>query len=385
MTRFLTPSLLALAVLGTAVQANGLVPPPGYYAPVPPPKKGQGDSCPAVPAPHTGSLVFRSKYEGSDKARATLNRVSEQAFRDQTASITAQEKGLNKLVMQYLRDGRPQQLECALQWLTSWAEADALRSEDYNHTGKSMRKWALGSLAGAYLRLKFSASQPLAAYPQQSRSIEGWFGRLADQVVRDWSGLPPKKINNHSYWAAWSVMAGAVATDRRDLFDWSVEQFQVAAQQVDPDGFLPNELKREQRALAYHNYSLPPLTMLAVFAQGNGVDLREANQGALRRLAKQVIAGVDDAAAFAERTEQEQDMSELEKASKFSWLEPYCVLYPCDAKVLEWRASMQPFKTFRLGGDVTQLFSGQSAAPDAEAKGLGAEAPRRSGFWFWLW
>ncbi|HLD65796.1 MAG TPA: alginate lyase family protein, partial [Pseudomonas sp.] len=196
MKRFLTPSLLALALFATAVQASGLVPPPGYYAPVPPPKKGQGERCPAVPAPYTGSLVFRSKYEGSDKARATLNRVSEQAFRDQTASITAQEKGLNKLVMQYLRDGRPQQLECALQWLTSWAEADALRSEDSNHTGKSMRKWALGSLAGAYLRLKFSASQPLAAYPQQSRSIEGWFGRLADQVVRDWSELPPKKINN---------------------------------------------------------------------------------------------------------------------------------------------------------------------------------------------
>jgi poly(beta-D-mannuronate) lyase len=34
-----------------------------------------------------------------------------------------------------------------------------------------------------------------------------------------------------------------------------VKEFKVAANQVDPQGFLPNELKRKQRALAYHNYA----------------------------------------------------------------------------------------------------------------------------------
>src|SRR5690606_15355193 len=155
----------------------------------------------------------------------------------------------------YMRKGQRTQLECSLQWLDSWAKANALLSTEYNHTGMSMRKWALGSMASAYLRLKFSQSQPLAPYAAQTPVTESWFSRLADQVVHDWSGLPLKKINNPSYWAAWSVVATAVATNRQDLFDWSVAQFRVAAGQVDKDGFLPNELKRRQRALAYHNYS----------------------------------------------------------------------------------------------------------------------------------
>ncbi|HSC85154.1 MAG TPA: alginate lyase family protein, partial [Pseudomonas sp.] len=221
---------------------------------------------------------------------------------------------------------------------------------------KSMRKWALGSMSGSWLRLKFSNSQPLAAHQAEAELIEKWFARLAEQTVKDWSDLPLEKINNHSYWAAWSVMATAVALDRRDLFDWSVAQFRIAASQVDSDGYLPNELKRRQRALAYHNYSLPPLTMVAAFAQANGVDLREENHAALKRLAERVLAGVDDQDDFDERSGEEQDVSELEKNAKFAWLEPYCSLYACSADASELKQDKGPFKTFRLGGDVTQVF-----------------------------
>ena len=160
---------LALALFGPAVQAAGLVPPQGYYAGIEKLKSGGSDfKCEAIPRPYTGKLQFRSKYEGSDKARATLNKASEQAFRDSTASITTLERGVSKQVMQYMRDGRPQQLDCTLEWLSSWASANALMSTDYNHTGKSMRKWALGSLSSAWLHLKFSNSQPLAAHQQQA-------------------------------------------------------------------------------------------------------------------------------------------------------------------------------------------------------------------------
>jgi poly(beta-D-mannuronate) lyase len=352
---WLIAPLLAGILLAGQGHAADLVPPRGYYAPVDVDAKAKGN-CKAPPAPYTAKLEFRSKYEGSDKARATLNPKAEKAFREKTASITEMERGTSKMVMEYMREGQRTQLECTLQWLGSWAQANALLSTEYNHTGMSMRKWALGSMASAYLRLKFSESQPLAPYRAQTQVIESWFSRLADQVVHDWSDLPLKKINNHSYWAAWSVMATAVATNRQDLFDWSVAQFRVAAGQVDRDGFLPNELKRNQRALAYHNYSLPPLAMIASFAQANGVDLREENDAALRRLGEKVIAGVDDQGAFDKKTGKDQDMSELKKHAKFSWLEPWCSLYSCSASTVEWKNEMGPYKTFRLGGDVTQVF-----------------------------
>jgi poly(beta-D-mannuronate) lyase len=357
------PALLSLAIVSSMAWATGasaaaaLIPPKGYDAPIEKMKTGDHNfKCEAIPTPYTDKLVFRSKYEGSDKARATLNKESEKAFREATKGITTLERGVSKVVMQYMRDGRPEQLDCALNMLTTWAKADALESTEFNHTGKSMRKWALGSMASAYLRLKFSDSRPLANRQQEAQVIERWFSKLGEQVVSDWSNLPLTKVNNHSYWAAWSVMATAVATDNRDLFDWAVKEFKVAANQVDEDGFLPNEIKRRQRALAYHNYALPPLAMIASFAQANGVDLRQENNAALKRLAERVLAGVQDPDEFTKRGGQKQDMEDLRKDPKYAWLEPYCSLYTCSPDVLEQKHEKQPFKTFRLGGDLTRVY-----------------------------
>jgi poly(beta-D-mannuronate) lyase len=366
--KLLAPTLLSLALIGPAAQAAGLVPPQGYLAGVVKPKTGENKfSCDAVPTPYTDSLQFRSKYEGSDKARATFNAKSDQAFRDATKDITTMERGISKVVMQYMRDGRPEQLDCALNWLGTWAQAGALESNDFNHTGKSMRKWALGSMSAAYLQLKFAQGQPLAAHQQQAQQIEAWFSKLGDMVVSDWNNLPLEKTNNHSYWAAWSVMATAVVTNRRDLFDWAVKEYKIGAGQIDAEGFLPNELKRKQRALAYHNYALPPLAMIASFAQANGVDLRQENNGALKRLGDRVLAGTSNPDEFKNKNGDKQDMTDLKVESKWAWLEPYCALYTCSADVLERKHDGQPFKTFRLGGDLTRLYD-----PSREKGGKGS-------------
>ena len=149
--RLISPALLSLALFGGAAHA-ALVPPLGYYEGIEKLKTSDGKfRCEPAPKPYTGALQFRSKYEGSDKARATLNVASEKAFRDSTADITTLEKGVSKMVGQYMRDGRPAQLDCTLTWLETWARADALLSTDYNHTGKSMRKWALGKIGRAHV------------------------------------------------------------------------------------------------------------------------------------------------------------------------------------------------------------------------------------------
>ena len=358
MQKLLIPTLLGLAMFAGSVNAAApLRPPQGYFAPIEAFKTGDfKNDCDAMPAPYTGSLQFRSKYEGSDKARSTLNVDSEKAFREATKGITTLERGTSKQVMQFMRDGRPEQLDCTLNWLSAWAKADALMSKDFNHTGKSMRKWALGSMASSYLRLKFSESQPLAKHPEQAQMIEAWFSKMADQVVSDWDDLPLVKTNNHSYWAAWSVMATSIATNRRDLFDWSVKEFKVGANQVDAQGYLPNEMKRQQRALAYHNYALPPLAMIASFALVNGVDLRNENNAALKRLGERVLSGVKDPDEFEDKNGKEQDMTDLKVDAKFAWLEPFCTLYTCAPEVIERKREMQPFKTFRLGGDLTKVY-----------------------------
>lgn len=350
-------------------EGGGLVPPAGFQAAVGT-EKPRKRPCPGGEArPFTGTLEFASKYEGSDKARDDLNQDAEKRYRDKTAPITAFEKGVSYQIDEYMRSGSPDALACATNLLQQWANSRALLGEASNHTGKSVRKWALGSVASAYVRLKFSASRPLANQPALSRDVEAWMSTVGDRVVQEWKDLPIDKVNNHEYWAAWAVMAVSVATNRRDLFDWSLKQFDTAMTQIDRDGYLPNELKRDTRALSYHNYSLPPLTMIAAFAKANNVPMRPEATAALERLTGRVMAGVDDPHAFEEKTGKKQVVADLTEAGKFTWMEPYCWTFHCTTQMQARRDAMRPFKNYRIGGNVTDLFNpGDDRSSSSEDK-----------------
>lgn len=348
--------LLTLSAAANSAVAQPLLPPPGFFAAA----DGAGRKpreCKETPRPYTESLEFPSKYEGSDQARDDLNEKAYAQYKNKTARINTLEKEVSASTEAWLRDGQEENLHCALDQLALWAQAGALQSRSSDHTGRAVRKWALGSYAAAYLRLKFSASQPLLRYGEQARHIEGWLDRLATIVVEDWSGQPDEKFNNHEYWAAWAVMASGVALNRRDYFDWAVAQYRRAAAQVDAQGYLANELARDTRALAYHNYSLGPLVMIAAFAHANGVPLLPEGHGALQRLALRVLRGLDDPRGFEDRTGQAQNLSDLREASKFAWLEPYCWLSRCDTATSARLQALRPLKTYRLGGNLTELFS----------------------------
>jgi poly(beta-D-mannuronate) lyase len=303
--------------------AAPLVPPPGFTQPLPQTLSGK---CVTLPAPWTGALEFPSKYAGSDSARATLNPIAERAFRHQTKSIVDFERGISSMVWRYKQSGDPATLNCIITGYRAWADAGALTSAQANHTGRSMRKWALATLASGWIELRS---------PPGNEQVERWLGQLADRVVNEWDGLPLRKTNNHSYWAAWAVMATAVALDRRDLFDWSVKEYRIAAGQIAADGHLPNEQKRGARALAYHNYALQPLVMIASFAAANGQDVVAENNGALGRLAGYVLS---------------------QKQTDPVWLEPWCDITDCDATARALRDASRPLNSRRLGGNLTLIY-----------------------------
>lgn len=367
----LCAALLACATTGAS---TALVPPPGFTAPVQT-RQGSEDAeeCAKVPAPFTGKLSIPSKYEGSDKARDDLNPKAEAQYESMIGGIRALEREVSSMVSQYLRKGHPGVLDCTLTWLDTWAQAGALLGPAETHTGKSVRKWALATLASAYVRLKFSQSQPLRDEAQRARRIEGWFARLGEQVVADWDNPPLEKMNNHEYWAAWAAMATAVALNRRDFYDWALAQYRIGAKQVDADGYLPNELKRDTRALAYHNYSLGPLAMIAAFAKANGTDLGDSRE-AMQRLADRVLAGVDNPKMFESKTGKKQTREGVHEPSKFAWMEAYCWTFSCDSTFTKRMDKMRPLKTYRLGGNLTELF-----AADAERGPQKGRAKRSGG------
>jgi poly(beta-D-mannuronate) lyase len=349
-------SLLLAATVASA--AAGVAVPPGYRLPAQTARETPHGDCPAVPSPYTAALDIPSKYEGSDAARATENAEANARYLAATRSVSAMEKGYAALVRKYMRTGNPILLDCTMRWLNTWAEADALMNRAPTHTGRSVRKWALASLAGSYLRIRHSAGNPLRDDLTRRRQIEAWFGRLAGRVIAEWPVSDPvEQFNNHYYWSAWSLMAAAAATDRRDLFDASLGYYRVFTRQVDANGYLPAELSRKSRALSYHAYALGPLAMIAAFAKANGVDVAAEGQGALTRLADRTLAGLNAPESFAAAAGAAQDPSSLGKRSQWAWLEPYCATVSCDATRLYTRQLHARQVSTRLGGDLTALFS----------------------------
>lgn len=349
--------LLAALSLPVQAQAAALRPPEGFTAPIVAKNKPKALQCPAAPAPFTAKLDFPSKYEGSGKARDQVNEASDQRYRTLIKPITDMEKGATKIVDKAM-DGQAGALDCALAWYGSWAQAGALLGPSANHTGKSMRKWALGSLSGAWLRLKFSSSQPLAAHAEEARRIESWLGRVADQVTQEWNADDPlEKINNHYYWAAWGVMATSVITDRRDLFDWSTRMYGVFTQQVDAEGYLPNEIKRETRAAGYQLYAVTPLAMVAAFGKANGVDLAGEGNAALSRAVGRALSVYDNPGEYERKTGKRQTLEGAdEQRSKMAWLEPYCWTVSCEGVAASKLQELRPMNNSRLGGDLTRVF-----------------------------
>jgi poly(beta-D-mannuronate) lyase len=258
-----------------------------------------------------------------------------------------------------MKSGSTVMSDCIINQLSAWANAHALLGAATNHTGRSIRKWSLGSLTGAWMRLKWSSSAPLNAYPQQAQRIEAWFGEVADLVKVEWpASTPLDKLNNHYYWAAWAMMATAVVTNRQDLFDSSTAIFKIFTTQVDAEGYLPNELARATRADQYHAYSMLPLSMIAAYAIANGVRFETEANGAYGRFANKVKQGLEDPKIFDLKTGYTQDRTALESTMNWAWLEPYCWTVTCDASFNEQLNLNRPLAVTRLGGDLTAVFAG---------------------------
>ena len=159
--------LLLLCLMATSggvhAAVEALVPPPGYRQPVG--NSGVSQDCPAPPAAFDGELNFPSKYEGSDQARDQLNPEADEAYRERTRPITEFERGLSGIVHRYLVSGRRETLQCAIDWYLAWADGEGLLGDASTHTGRAIRKWALATISGHWLHLKFSSTQPLAEHP----------------------------------------------------------------------------------------------------------------------------------------------------------------------------------------------------------------------------
>lgn len=356
MRNFAAVSCLLLGT-GCAAANQPLTAPPGFSSPVTVSKRA-GSECPNSPEPFVAALNFPSKYEGSGTARDELNTDAEQRYKGATEPISQFETGVAALTSRYLQRGAVSDLSCVLTWLDQWATQGALLGQAGTHTGKSVRKWALAAISASYLRLQRSVDNPLKDSDEQRAHIEQWLRAVASRVVVEWPlDTPQNKVNNHYYWAAWSLVATGTALNDRRLFDHGLAIYRIFENQLTADGLLPNELARRSRALNYHAYALAPLAMIAAFGVANGESIRVDATSPLSRLASTVFDGFESPQRFVALVGARQETSSS-VATNFSWLEPYCAITTCNESMRAFLQGHRPLKSTRLGGDLTALFSG---------------------------
>lgn len=318
------------------------------------PVQGAAAKCPPAPEPFTDPLDFRSKYEGSDQARDTLNIAAEQAYKDATRSIQEFEAGISDLSDRYIR-GQTAAAACALSWMQEWARAEALLG-DANMTGKAVRKWTLAAVAFNFLKIKDAPNLDSA----KLATVREWMARIANTVIDEHDLVRREKINNHYYWAGAAVGAAAIATQQRELLDWALENYRVSVRAIDEDGVLPRELARRSRALSYHVYALQPLVMLAEIGRVNGVDLYTEQDCAICRLINRVADGIKDPAYFEQRTGAKQVIEKNPDGRAMIWVAILSRACPQDEKLMMLKARYQPFSGRRLGGNLTDVYEHMS-------------------------
>jgi poly(beta-D-mannuronate) lyase len=242
----------------------------------------------------------------------------------------------------------------AVEALAVWARAGALLGQA-DRQGEYERNWTLAGLALAYLRVRDAPGVDRGA----CADIEAWLVKLAESVRPNFEHAGrTSAANNHAYWAGLAVGAAGAAAQNRPLFDWGLSRARIGIAQVRPDGFLPLELERKKLALHYHLFALAPLVLTAELAAANGVDLYKEGNGAIRRLADRVIAGLADPAPFAAAAGAAQEVKRPPRGADLAWAEPYFARFR-DPRLAPLLAAARPLRDDRLGGDLTAAFGVQ--------------------------
>lgn len=308
--------------------------------------------CQPPPEP-VRDLLFDGFYRRGSGS-SVVNKPAMKAYRAARKPIDGFEKGLAHLAERYVRS-RPAArflAICALDWLNRWALAGGYMGE-VSQQGGYVRKWSLATISWAWLAIR---DAPRLDAPKKKR-VKDWVAKWGAVVRDDYSTGTDRssRNNNHLYWAALAVgLAGVVGNDR-GMFDWMVARYHHAMGQIDSDGALPLEMNRGSKALHYHVFSLSALVPIAELAARNGLDLYGERDGALHRLVRRTLEGLDDPSFFAKKTGKKQSWVGRLSGGKLAWLEIYHARFPSAAS-RRWVRRFRPLKNRRAGGNATLLW-----------------------------
>lgn len=256
----------------------------------------------------------------------------------------------------YRTTGSRDAVKCALSQMEAATKDGVLTGRMSSNQAYYVQGWVIGAISISYLKVRNSG---LITHGQE-RTILNWIQKVVSQSQNYFDQHSKAghgdAQNNHLYWAGVEVAAAGIAANDRQLFDWAMGTYHAGISQIQPDGSLPQEMRRGQRALHYHLYALAPLVYLAEFGEDNGLHSYAERDYAIKKLAALCIAGLGDNSFFVKTTGIAQDTPNGPLAAEqISWLKIYSARFP-DPRLTKLLEQTQSLSYMYLGGlppDVT--------------------------------
>ncbi|HTV09821.1 MAG TPA: alginate lyase family protein [Candidatus Aquilonibacter sp.] len=305
-------------------------------------------ACPAVPqiAP---DLTTEGFYKLGDPTHSIVDPAREAAYQRSSGPVKAAGEKIVTAADAYRTKGSRAAAECALKHVAAMAQEHSLTGTMSSNQAYYVQGWVAGAVAIAYLKIRDAH----LATPEEAKQIADWLVAVGNESK---GYFEPRRTegksdahNNHLYWAGVELAAiGVVANNRAD-FNWAMGTYDAGVDQIRPDGTLPLEMARGQRALHYHLYALAPLVMLAEFGEANGLDLYARDHGAIHRLVNVSIAGLADPSLFVKATGVQQEVPKSVSGDQIGWAPPYVRRFP-NAQLSKLIANAKSLRVYYLGG-----------------------------------
>jgi poly(beta-D-mannuronate) lyase len=304
-------------------------------------------NCPQPP-PFTKTLDVEGYY--SDAHHSIIDEKKREAEEKATEAPTHLGQWSTEAADAYLTQGSRAAAVCVYSLLDAAALAQAWSGEMPTSQGHYEQKWLLAGVAIAYLKVRGSG----VGSPDRQKDIQKWFASLANHVMDYVDSKKDKRDsdawNNHRYWSGLAVAAAGIADNNKREFRFGVDSYEAGVDQILPDGVLPLEMNRAGRALHYHLYALAPLIMIAELAAANGTDLYSYNKGAIHRLVRACVAGLQNPELFARAAGAPQDIAAGQHSgAEIGWAVPYVRRFP-NPQLSAWIAQAGNVRFWQWGG-----------------------------------
>ena len=295
------------------------------------------------------SLGFESRYRDDSASRSHIDP-------DRNAEVTAALEPVDDFIRDVsaeanqilIRSDGVERADCLTGELRKWADAGALR-DMRTFTARISVGARFAGLSLGYLQIRGFATRPADV-----AAVDRWLQDAAREELRFWAedATPGAQKGNLRAWSSLGVISTGIATGDRALVEAGADVIAMLMCTAEPDGGLPQEMRRGKYALHYQLHAISPLVLSTALLRTQGIDLTSQCDMALKRIVEFAVSDLDTglkSESYSGVRQSYFDGTERLRPHELAWAGPYLTLFEHDA-LADRVAPLRPLRNSKLGG-----------------------------------